>query len=132
MTNQGTPVTKHFYKPPFFCGHWASRAQRETTEWGRGTLEDGAPVHALIRAVSDRQYAHYLIPSAGLETMTREEWGPWLESRGLAQLYAAPVLAARRYWDAPLRQFTWEVSLRLQAGDEVEASCLVPTEGFCR
>jgi hypothetical protein len=130
MTNQEATFTNHLDQAPFFCAHQASRAHYLTTEWGRGALDGGASVRVLIRAVDDRQYAHYLIPAAGLETMTGDEWAPWLESRGLAHLYAAPVLAARSYWDVPLRQLTWEVSLRLQAGDEVEASCQLSTERF--
>ena len=93
-------------------------------------LDGGGEVRVLIRAAGLRQYAHYLIPASGLETMAAGDWAAWLRSHCLADTYAPPVVATRCYWDLPLRQHTWEVSLLLQANDEVTATCLVPTEFF--
>lgn len=114
---------------PFFCNHLSLAAHIETVEWGSTTLKDGWYVRVLIREIADRRYAHYLVPMDRLEHMSIRLWPDWLESNGLAELNR-PVIDVRGFRDAPLRQGTWEVSVRLFDGEATDAMCTIPTESF--
>jgi len=105
-------------------------AESNILGWGALMLPDGPRVRVHIRERDGRRCACFLIPSGGLERMTPGDWPEWLGARGLAECTPSSVYSVHQYFDAPRRQHTWEVVIRLREGNVDEAACHLPVVPF--